>query len=122
MRTTRFALLAIAVALVGDVSSALGQDATLRYKWVKGDQVRYRTTQRSSTTMSGVPGLGELSEGGIGELAAPGRVRITAIQSVCGPSPGASLTCLLYCSVPVGLTESEFRAPKLLLISCPFGR
>jgi len=61
MRTTRFALLAIAVALVGDVSSALGQDATLRYKWVKGDQVRYRTTQRSSTTMSGVPGLGELT-------------------------------------------------------------
>lgn len=58
---TRFAMLAIAVALVADGSSALGQDATLRYKWVKGDQVRYRTTQRSSTTMSGVPGLGELT-------------------------------------------------------------
>lgn len=50
-------LAAIAVVCAAMSSPAYGQDATLKYRWVEGDQVRYRQTQESSTKMSGLPGL-----------------------------------------------------------------
>jgi hypothetical protein len=43
------------------VSSAYGQDAALRYRWVKGEEVRYRVSQQGTTTISGLPGMGEMT-------------------------------------------------------------
>jgi Family of unknown function (DUF6263) len=42
--------------LFGPPVSALRQDVTLRYRWAKGDTLRYRITQQSTTTISGLPG------------------------------------------------------------------
>ena len=55
---TQFVRLACIVAVCTGVSTAAyGQDATLKYRWVEGEQIRYRHTQESSTTMTGMPGL-----------------------------------------------------------------
>ena len=43
------------------MSSAYGQDAALRYRWVKGEEVRYRVSQQGTTTISGLPGMGEMT-------------------------------------------------------------
>jgi hypothetical protein len=53
--------LAFFVAVIAGEVAASAQDATLRYRWVKGDEVRYRLSQQSSTTMSGLPGVGEMT-------------------------------------------------------------
>lgn len=37
------------------------QDTTLRYRWAKGDQAKYRLTQETNTAMSGMPGMGEMT-------------------------------------------------------------
>jgi hypothetical protein len=55
------ATLAFLVAVFAGVSTASGQDATLRYRWTKGDEVRYRISQQSNTTLSGLPGLNDMS-------------------------------------------------------------
>ena len=63
MRSPKYVLaVALACAVVA-VPSALviRQDVTLRYTWTKGETLRYRLTQRTTSTMSGVPG----SEGGM---------------------------------------------------------
>ena len=52
--------LACVAVLVG-VSSAYGQDATLRYGWVKGEEFRYRLSQQGTTTITGLPGIGEMT-------------------------------------------------------------
>jgi hypothetical protein len=49
------------VAILVGVSSTYGQEATLRYRWVKGDEVRYQLSQQGTTTMTGLPGVGELT-------------------------------------------------------------
>ena len=56
----RVAILACLVAVSGSIPSAYGQTTTLRYQWVKGDQVRYRITQLTDATMSGLLGIGEM--------------------------------------------------------------
>lgn len=57
----RVGMLACVVAIFVGVSSAYGQDATLRYRWVKGDDVRYRVSQQGTTTINGLPGMGEMT-------------------------------------------------------------
>jgi hypothetical protein len=47
------------IAILVGVSTAYAQDTTLRYRWVKGDDVRYRLTQQGNTTITGLPGIGE---------------------------------------------------------------
>ena len=37
------------------------QDVTLSYKWAKGDTLRYRIVQQSTTNISGIPGMGEMT-------------------------------------------------------------
>ena len=59
----RLAILAMPLVVIAGVVSASGQDATLRYRWIKGDETRYRFSQQASTTMSGLPGLGEMTIG-----------------------------------------------------------
>ncbi len=58
MRNT---VLAFLIGVLAWVSTASAQDTTLRYRWVKGDEVRYRISQQSSMTISGLPGLGDLA-------------------------------------------------------------
>ena len=54
----QFAKLACIVAVcAGMPAVAYGQGGTLRYRWVEGEQMRYRQTQESSMTMSGLPGF-----------------------------------------------------------------
>jgi hypothetical protein len=40
---------------------AFAQNVTLRYRWTKGDRVRYRFTQQTSTATTGVPGFGDMT-------------------------------------------------------------
>jgi hypothetical protein len=42
--------------VVGLVGVASAQPVTLRYKWTKGDDIRYRVTQQTTATVSGLPG------------------------------------------------------------------
>ena len=45
---------AVALALLcGPPVSALRQDVTLRYRWTKGETIRYRIVQQSTTTIYG---------------------------------------------------------------------
>jgi hypothetical protein len=57
----RVGTLTCVVAILVGASSAYGQDATLRYRWVNGDEVRYRLSQQSNTTVTGLPGVGEMT-------------------------------------------------------------
>jgi hypothetical protein len=57
----RVGTLTCAVAILVGMSSAYGQDATLRYRWVNGDEVRYRLSQQGTTTITGLPGVGEMT-------------------------------------------------------------
>jgi xanthosine utilization system XapX-like protein len=51
------ALLAV-LTIVGLTGSPLaGQSVALQYHWNKGDHLRYRVTQESAVTMSGIPGM-----------------------------------------------------------------
>jgi hypothetical protein len=40
----------------GLAAAASAQELTLRYRWTKGEEVRYRMTQESTATISGLPG------------------------------------------------------------------
>src|SRR5262245_17902537 len=61
--TARRQLLAVLALLASTVSAltAVRQEVTLAYRWAKGETVLYRVTQQVTTTMSGVPGAGDLS-------------------------------------------------------------
>lgn len=52
---------ACVVVVAASGSVAVGQDISLRYRWTKGDQLRYRITQQSDVTMSGVPGMDNMT-------------------------------------------------------------
>ena len=53
---------AVALGLLcGPTVSALRQDVTLRYRWTKGETIRYRIVQQSTTTISGIPGMGDMA-------------------------------------------------------------
>jgi hypothetical protein len=38
-----------------------GQDVALRYVWKKGETLRYRVTQQAAVSMTGIPGMGEMT-------------------------------------------------------------
>jgi Family of unknown function (DUF6263) len=59
-RGRRLACLALALAFVCAAPLA-AQDVSLRYQWKKGDTLRYRWTAQSNVTMSGIPGLGDMT-------------------------------------------------------------
>ena len=53
-------LVAIGV-MTGPATLASEQDVTLRYRWTKGDNLRYRHTQQSTAAISGLPGMGDMT-------------------------------------------------------------
>jgi hypothetical protein len=64
MQSTTTFITAGAVALgllAGPSVAAFRQDATLRYKWTKGDTVRYQIVQQSTSVLSGLPGMGDMN-------------------------------------------------------------
>jgi hypothetical protein len=50
----------IVAALVSSATLA-AQDVTLRYRWTKGEEVRYRNTIQTDMQMSGLPGMGDMT-------------------------------------------------------------
>ena len=57
MRTRlRVLTLVPAAVLAFATPNVFAQQATLAYKWTKGETLRYRLTQKSASTMSGLPG------------------------------------------------------------------
>ena len=50
-----------AIIVIFSGSSLLGQDVALRYRWNKGETLRYRLVQETNMTMSGIPGMGEMN-------------------------------------------------------------
>jgi len=52
---------ALILTLLCGSSIAARQDVTLRYRWTKGDALRYRVTQQSTTTINGIPGMDNLT-------------------------------------------------------------
>ena len=63
MKPIRLAVGSVLVAFValGAGSSLLGQEGALRYRWTKGDVLRYRVVQTTNAAMSGIPGMGEMN-------------------------------------------------------------
>lgn len=57
-RLITWGALAIVFAVGAQVA---GQEAHLRYRWNKGEALRYRVTVESAVTMSGVPGMGDMT-------------------------------------------------------------
>ncbi len=64
--SSRIAFVTAGVVALGLLSgppvSALRQDVALRYRWTKGETIRYRIVQQNTTTISGLPG-------GMGDMA-----------------------------------------------------
>ena len=58
-RSLRIAFMIVA-ALVSSATLA-AQDVALRYRWTKGEEVRYRTTTQTDMQMSGLPGMGDMN-------------------------------------------------------------
>jgi hypothetical protein len=55
-RRSAFGIVAL-VGIVGPAAlTAAGQDVTLRYRWTNGEQLTYRLTQQTTSTVSGLPG------------------------------------------------------------------
>jgi hypothetical protein len=85
---------AFAIAAAIAAVPLLGQELALKYNWPKGEELRYQFTTESTSTMSGVPGMGEMTLGNttvqthqmVGDsVAADGvatvRMRIEAIKA-----------------------------------------
>jgi Family of unknown function (DUF6263) len=53
---TGLAVLTVGMLAWGASLGAFRQEVTLRYRWNKGDTLRYRMTQQSTSTISGLPG------------------------------------------------------------------
>ena len=58
-RSLRIAFMIVA-ALVSSATLA-AQDVNLRYRWTKGEEVRYRNTIQTDMLMSGLPGMGDMN-------------------------------------------------------------
>jgi hypothetical protein len=59
---TGLAVLTLGVLAWGPALSAFRQEVTLRYRWNKGETLRYRMTQQSTSTVSGLPGgMGDIT-------------------------------------------------------------
>ena len=52
---------ALILTLLCGSAIAARQDVTLRYRWAKGDVLRYRVTQQTTTTINGIPGMDNLT-------------------------------------------------------------
>lgn len=63
MKLVRLLAGAVVVILAGSaIAPALhGQATALRYRWTKGQSLRYRTVQESNIAMSGIPGAGDMT-------------------------------------------------------------
>jgi len=48
--------LVMLAVMAGAASAASGQEVTLRYRWTQGETIRYRMTQQTTATISGLPG------------------------------------------------------------------
>jgi hypothetical protein len=57
----RFKLSLALIALLSASTLGAWQEVTLAYKWPKGQPVSYRVTQSVVTTMSGLPGMGDVN-------------------------------------------------------------
>jgi hypothetical protein len=90
MTSPKCALAAVLACAVVAMPSALvaRQDVTLRYKWTKGETRRYRMTQRTTSTISGVPGgkdgmtveqtLSQIWKEAVEDVAADGTMTVRA--------------------------------------------
>ena len=48
--------------LVASATATFAQDVTLQYRWTKGEEIKYRLVQQTTTTISGFPGTaGEMN-------------------------------------------------------------
>ncbi|HYN06008.1 MAG TPA: DUF6263 family protein [Vicinamibacterales bacterium] len=61
MRTALAVGSAVVAVVLGAASSLSGQEGVLRYRWTKGEVLRYRVVQETNAAMTGVPGLGEMN-------------------------------------------------------------
>jgi hypothetical protein len=62
MRAQRTALFPLLVGVVTILASALtAQDAPLRYRWSKGETMRYRAIHAANVSMSNLPGAGAMT-------------------------------------------------------------
>jgi hypothetical protein len=62
MKPLRLAVASTTVALVTlGGSSLLGQEGVLKYRWNKGDVLRYRIVTQTNAAMTGIPGMGEMT-------------------------------------------------------------
>jgi Family of unknown function (DUF6263) len=50
-----------ALMLAGTSLLAFRQEVTLRYRWNKGETLRYRITQHTASNISGLPGMGDIT-------------------------------------------------------------
>jgi hypothetical protein len=57
----RLASCAVVAGVLTASPVLLGQDVSLRYRWTKGDALRYRITTESAVAMSGMPGMGDMT-------------------------------------------------------------
>jgi hypothetical protein len=95
---------------------AFGQDVTLQYRWSKGEDVKYRVVQQTTSQVSGLPGVGEMNvemnmsqvlRARVDDIAADGAATVTYVyesvrwdmkspmgmmsfDSAAADSPGAS--------------------------------
>jgi hypothetical protein len=53
----------VLVLLAASTTLAAQQPTSLKFKWTKGEDVRYRSTVQSDVVMSGVPGMGDMTVG-----------------------------------------------------------
>ena len=81
--------LAIGTAALGLVtlggSSLLGQEGMLRYRWTKGEPLRYRVVNETNAAMTGIPGMGEMTV----------RTTITQVQELLPQDVAADGTATL---------------------------
>ncbi len=61
MKSLRFAVAGALVAFVALGTVLVGQEGVLRYRWTKGETIRYRIVQTTNAAMSGIPGMGEMN-------------------------------------------------------------
>jgi uncharacterized protein DUF6263 len=51
----------VALVVLGAGTSVSGQEGVLRFRWTKGEVVRYRIVQETNAAMTGIPGMGEMN-------------------------------------------------------------
>ena len=123
------ACLALAIAFVCAIPLA-AQDVSLRYQWKKGDTLRYRWTAQTNVTMSGIPGLGDMTvtttlvqvvKMAVDDVAADGTATLRATFESAKMEMGTPMGSLKYDSAapaaPTGdpMTDTLATAMKALI-------